>query len=284
MASDQTSSEKVITTDSSPSAFGERWAQDYDDFYVESLEDTTQTVNVLASLAGIGPVAELGAGTGRVAIPLAQRGLKVRACDASAAMLRQLREKPGSDLVDTSVEVMPDLTGGPYSLVAILVNTLWALPELASQRQLFLNVSRALAPGGHFVVESGIPTARTYEPLRLITAGEGHLYLHERRFLPGAGILEIDEHIGLPSGISIRPLRLRPVTMGEMDLMGEIAGLERAHRWSSWSRSPLLDDSTRVISVYRRPHNNNNNNDNDNEIAIDLTDGRSAQQAVAPPS
>lgn len=268
MANEVTVGKDTVLTQTAPSAFGERWAQDYDDFYVESLEDTTQTVDVLASLAGIGAVAELGAGTGRVAIPLAQRGVRVRACDASAAMLRQLREKPGSDLVETSVEVLPDLTGGPYSVVAILVNTLWVLPDLASQRQLFLNVSRLLEPGGHFVVESGIPTARTYEPLRLIKADEGQLYLHERRFLPGAGILEIDEHIGLPSGISIRPLRLRPVTMGEMDLMGEIAGLGLAHRWSSWSRSPLFDDSTWVISVYRRPNT-------DIDIAIDLTDGRS---------
>lgn len=261
----------VPDTQSAPSAFGDRWAQDYDEFYAESPEETQRSVDVLASLASGGAVAELGAGTGRVSIPLSQRGIRVHACDASASMLQQLRAKPGSDQVETRVEVLPELTGGPYSVVAILVNTIWVLPEVASQRQLFLNVSRSLVPGGYFVVESGLVSARTYEPLRLLHAGAGRLYLHERRHFPASGILEIDEHVGLPSGVSIRPLRLRPVTMGEIDLMGEIAGLQLVHRWSDWDRTELHNGSTRAISVYCRPMDKVDTGDLGDPVDIDLT-------------
>src|SRR5580698_6138505 len=135
-----------------PAFYGDRWAAVYDDHYGHM--DPGRAVEFLAGLAGGGRVLELAIGTGRIALPLAARGITVEGIDASAAMVARLRAKPGG----TSIPVtMGDMAGvpadGPFSLVYLVFNTVFGLLTQARQKECFRSVARVLGPGGVFVIE-----------------------------------------------------------------------------------------------------------------------------------
>ena len=109
--------------DVSPELYGQEWADDYDELEITDPVETTVMVEALASLAGPGPVLDVAAATGRVAIPLTWRGLRVVATDASPAMLARLRAKDPRGLVQTRVEVLPDIGGNEaFSLIAVIAS------------------------------------------------------------------------------------------------------------------------------------------------------------------
>src|SRR5579859_580739 len=136
--------------------YGERIADLYDDWHDRT--DTPATVERLAAVGGDGPILELAIGTGRVALPLAERGLRVHGIDASPAMVERLRSKPGGDRVTVTIGDMADVAvDGPFSLVYVVFNSFFALLTQPDQVRCFENVSRRLAPGGYFVVECFVP-------------------------------------------------------------------------------------------------------------------------------
>src|SRR5262250_3227112 len=116
--------------------------------------DPAAAVDFLAGLARDGRVLELAIGTGRVALPLAGRGVAVEGVDASAAMVERLRAKPGGEFIPVTFGDMADVpVGGSFGLVYVVFNTLFALLTQERQADCFRNVARVLEPGGAFVIE-----------------------------------------------------------------------------------------------------------------------------------
>ena len=140
--------------DVSPELFGQEWADDYDELETTDPAETTVMVEAVASLAGPGPVLDVAAATGRLAIPLTRHGLPLVATDASPAMLARLRAKDPAGLVRTRVEVLPDIGGNEaFSLIAIIANSLWVLPNAEQQAAFLRTAAKQLSPGGRLVVD-----------------------------------------------------------------------------------------------------------------------------------
>ena len=148
------------------SAYGERIADVYDDWL--RAVDPTEAVTALAELVGEGPVLELGIGTGRIALPLAARGLEVHGIDASEAMLARMREKPGGERIATSVGDLAEVAvEGRYSLVFVAANTFFGVLTQDDQVRCFENVEAHLLEGGAFVLEAFVPDPGRFDPGRL---------------------------------------------------------------------------------------------------------------------
>lgn len=240
------------------STYGERFADVYDEWY-GAVSDIAATVEVLAELAGGGPVLELGVGTGRLALPLVERGLEVHGVDASPAMLDRLRDKPGGaavhvttgDFADVGVEV-----SGGFAVAFVAFNTLFNLATADAQQRCFTNVAARLRPGGAFVVEAFVPdpdaapaggglTTRSVSTDRVEL--QATLADLDAQTISGSTISITAE------GITLRPWHIRWATPEQLDAMAAHAGLEVAHRWGGWDRSPHVSDDTRHVTVYRRP-------------------------------
>jgi SAM-dependent methyltransferase len=243
------------------STYGERFARVYDDWYGDA--DVTPVVDTLADLAAGGPVLELGAGTGRLAIPLAQRDLDVDALDASGAMLDRLRAKPGADRVRRVIAAdMADVgdAAGPanYGLVFVAANTLFLLDSSDAQARCIAGAARALRPGGRLVVEAFVPdlerlappaadtvAVRSIEPDRVVLfATKSDV---DSQTIDSA-IVELAD--GAP-GVRVFPARLRWSTPAELDAVAAAAGLTLEARWSTWDRKPCDDATDTYVSVWR---------------------------------
>ncbi len=238
-------------------SYGARLADDYDAIY-GGVFDTDGAVDLLSDLAGGGRVLEFGVGTGRVALPLAGRGLDVWGVDGSPGMLDRLREKPGGDRVSTVCGDFLNATAdGHFQLVLLLVNTIYAMANQDDQVACVANAARHLAPGGRFVVEAWVP-----DPPR----GNG-LGLRARRLGSGFAGLVIEDHdaerqilattqVVFGEGGQARsfPVVHRYAWPAELDLMARLSGMDLEARWADWHRRPFAADSTDHISVYRLPN------------------------------
>ncbi len=144
------------------STYGETIADIYDDWYEASF-DVDGAVALLADLANVGPALELGAGTGRIALPLSARGVSVEGIDSSPAMSQKLAEKPGGGDIRVAIGDFSDFDlGRDFSLVYVVFNTLFGLQDQESQVRCFASASRHLRPGGEFVVEAFVPDLRRF--------------------------------------------------------------------------------------------------------------------------
>ncbi len=239
-----------------PTAYGASIAEEYDGLW-EGLVDTDAAVVCLADLAGDGPVLELGVGTGRLALPLAARGLAVHGVDASEDMLAQLRAKPGGDALPVTVGDFADVeVPGRFSLVVLALNTIFALPTQDAQVACFQNAARHLVPGGRFVIETWVPDLN-----RFSASGSA---VGVRRLTPTAVSLDVAEldpveqrmrttQVSLRDGhLRLHPANHRYAWPAELDLMARLAGMGREHRWADWARSPFTAWSLTHVSVYRR--------------------------------
>jgi hypothetical protein len=209
-------------------------------------------VDFLATLAGSGAALELGIGTGRIALPLSSRAVRVHGIDLSEAMVARLRAKPGGagipvtigDFASTRVE-------GAFSLAYVVFNTIMNLRTQDAQVACFENVAAHLARGGCFVVEIMLPELQRLPP------GE--------RFLPfavGAEHLGFDEYDIVHQGLTSHHYYPRTgdyttfpgryVWPSELDLMARLAGMELRERWSGWQREPFTAESTKHVSVWEK--------------------------------
>jgi SAM-dependent methyltransferase len=227
----------------------------YDDWYAE-LPQLAAAVERLVSLAGGGAVLELGVGTGRLALPLAARGLRVFGVDSSAAMIERLRAKPGGDTVAVTVGDMAAPTpAGPFTLVFAAVNTFFGLDTEQAQAGCFASVATRLAPGGRLVLEAFVPDAGD-EPVDRVAVRNltvDRVVLEVSRSDPAGQIAE-GQYVELTDngGVRLRPWRIRWATPAQLDVYAAAAGLQLESRWSGWDAAPFTPDSTHHVSVWRR--------------------------------
>ncbi len=236
-------------------SFGEDTAEVYDE--VDHRPDTPDTVALLAELADGGPALELAVGTGRVALPLAARGIRVDGIDLSPAMVAKLRAKPGGEDLSVTIGDFADVdVTGSYKLIFVVFNTLFNLLTQDEQVRCFVNVARRLTDGGVFVVEAYVPTSlvrlRGDQYVDAEAVGVSEVRLDVARHDPVAQRLEENHVVLSPEGIRMFPVVQRYAWPAELDLMARIAGLERHERWSGWNREPFTATSDRHVSVYGR--------------------------------
>jgi SAM-dependent methyltransferase len=233
--------------------YGDQVAAVYDRMYGPD----DDAVACLADLAGDGPVLELAIGTGRIALPLASRGLDVRGIDKSQAMVDKMRAKPGGNDIPVSIGDFADVdVDGTFSLVLIVFNTFFALLDVESQQRCFTNVAAHLAPGGRFVVEAFVPDTSRFvrnQHLEVQAVEVDGARLSASRYDPEQQ--RVDSLIMWISndGVKTWPARLRYAYPPELDAMAAQAGLRLEDRWRSWTREPFVDDdSEKHVSVYAR--------------------------------
>ena len=235
-------------------SFGPDVAARYDE---DARGDEPETVEFLAELAGDGPVLEFAIGTGRIALPLTERELRVDGIEQSSAMVDRLRGKPGGaelavTIGDMSTVALPDR----YSLVYLIFNTIHNLLTQDGQVRCFENAARHLSDDGVFVLETGVPWdgPRKGSFVDVVKLGVEEVRLSAYRYDAMTQILDTNHMRLTSSGIQMSPISLRLVYPGELDLMARIAGLRLLHRWGGWRQEPFTVDSRRHVSVYgRRP-------------------------------
>ncbi|MGY2081969.1 class I SAM-dependent DNA methyltransferase [Modestobacter sp. SYSU DS0657] len=232
--------------------FDEQVAATYDDDGASAPEVVGPAVDLLAELANGGPALEFAVGTGRIALPLAARGVPVSGIDTSEPMLARLRVKPGAHAVEAR---QGDMTStrvpGPFSLVLLVFNTIMNVTTQAGQVATFRNAAAHLAPGGRFVVEVMVPALQRLPPgetVRAFALTDEHLGFDEYDVVT-QGLVSHHHRVG--GGVVRVPFRY--VWPAELDLMAQLAGLEPEHRWAGWDRSPFTASSTSHVSVWRRP-------------------------------
>lgn len=236
-------------------SFDEEAAESYDES--DHREDTAETVAFLAQAAGPGPALELAIGTGRVALPLAARGLRVDGVDLSPAMVAKLRAKPNGDqLAVTLGDFAAVPVAGSYRLIYLVFNTLFNLLTQDDQVRCFENVAAHLTDDGVFVIEAFAPgylyrlRDEQYVDAERIQVNE--VWLDVGRHDPVAQRLE-ESHVRLSrSGVRVYPIVCRYAWPSELDLMARLAGLRLKERWGGWNREPFTAESQSHISVYGR--------------------------------
>jgi len=235
------------------STYGDRIAGVYDD-WVAGLVETEAAVALLAELAGQGPALELGIGTGRIALPLAQRGIPVHGIDASAAMVARLREKPGgADIAVTLGDFADVRVDGSFSLVYVVFNTLFGLLGQEDQVRCFRNVAARLAPNGVFVLEAFVPDPTRFnrgQRTEIRQAQTGRLVLDASQHDPVNQRVTSQHVVIQEAGIKLYPVQIRYAWPSELDLMARLAGLRLRDRWGGWRREPFTAASAGHISVY----------------------------------
>jgi SAM-dependent methyltransferase len=237
-----------------PAFYGDRWAGVYDEQHAGM--DAAPAVEFLAGLAGDGLVLELAIGTGRVALPLAGRGIAVEGIDASEAMVACLRAKPGGESIPVVIGDMAQVpASGPFCLVYLVFNTLFGLLSQAQQAECFRNVARVLDSAGVFVIECFVPDLARFDRGQRVQT---------RAVTEDSAIIELSCHdVALQrvttqivtldgQGTHLRPVALRYSWPSELDLMAQQAGLQLRDRYGDWDRRPFDSNSRGHVSVYQR--------------------------------
>ena len=237
-----------------PETYGDRIADVYDDLY--SRTESADAVAFLAELAGGGPALELGIGTGRVALPLAARGVKVQGIDASGAMVARLRAKPGGDQIPVTMGEFSQVdVEGTFSLVYVVFSTFFALLTQDDQVRCFRGVARRLTTNGVFVIEAFVPDVSRFVrggniAIRGIETDQAQIDVSKHDPVTQQ---VTSQHVYLAeAGIKLYPVQIRYAWPSELDLMAQLAGLRLRERWANWRRETFTAASTGHISVYER--------------------------------
>lgn len=219
--------------------------------------DEIAAVAFLEQLAGRGPVLELAIGTGRIALPLAARGIRVDGVDISPAMVAQLQAKPGGDEISVTLGDFADVpVPGAYRLIFVVWNSLFNLLTQEDQVRCFENVAAHLTDDGFFVVEAFVPAflyrLRNDQYVDAEAIGVAEVRLDLLRHDMATQMIE-ESHVSLsPAGVRLNPVVQRYAWPSELDLMARIAGLRLKHRWGGWNREPFNSTSSTHVSVYGR--------------------------------
>jgi SAM-dependent methyltransferase len=236
--------------------FDERVAERYDTYWANLFEPAVvdPVVSFLADLAGEGGALELGIGTGRIALPLSQRGVRVHGIDLSPAMVARLRAKPGAgDIGVTIGDFATTRVGGTFKLAYLVRNTIENLTTQDEQIECFGNVAAQLEPGGCFVIEVEVPALQRLPPgetVRAFTVTPTHLGFDEYD-VAAQGL--VSHHYWVIGGqLETFSSPFRYVWPSELDLMARLAGMILRERWSGWKREPFTSDSTTHVSVWEK--------------------------------
>ena len=237
--------------------FDERRAATYDDddaMFDPAVVDPV--VDFLATLSDDGNVLEFGIGTGRIALPLARRGISVHGIELSNAMVERLRSKQNSEDIDVTVgDFSSTVVDGSFSLIYLVFNTIMNLTTQAAQVACFRNAAAHLNPGGHFVIEVMVPQLQRLSKGDTLVAYD----LSERHW----GVDEYDivsqgltsHHVRMVDGtVELFSIPFRYVWPAELDLMAQLAGMTLAERWAAWDRQPFVATSNSHVSVWMKPN------------------------------
>ncbi len=240
--------------------FGERVAATYDDspetFGPGAADAVAGVLGGLAGgRAGGGRALELGIGTGRIALPLARRGVEVHGIDLSRAMVARLRAKPGGDAIPVTIgDFATEKAEGTFTLAYLVFNTIMNLNTQDAQVACFRNAAAHLEPGGCFVIEVRVPDLRRLppgqdvlpwqvSPDRLVSysfdVATQAMHGHYVEFTDGRG--------------EYRTMPFRYVWPAELDLMAQLAGMRLRDRWEDWTRQPFTSESRQHVSVWEKP-------------------------------
>ena len=236
------------------SRFGEKVAAIYD----EGLEpaEGLDAVEFLAKLAKGGRALELGIGTGRIALPLASRGLDVEGIDFSPEMVAKLRSKPGGERISVTIGDFADVpVSGTYGLIFVVFNTLFNLVTQDEQVRCLENVAAHLDADGSFVVEALVPDPKWFRDNGSVDpehVGVDEVVFDVYQIDPVTQIMT-ENHVHLSEdGVRFYPIITRYIWPSELDLMARIAGLRLKERWGGWQGEPFNGSSTKHVSVYGR--------------------------------
>ncbi|MEU5920969.1 class I SAM-dependent methyltransferase [Streptomyces sp. NPDC047141] len=215
------------------------------------------TLTFLADLAGDGRALEFAIGTGRVGVPLRERGVPVAGIELSEPMAAVLRRKVDADTLPVTIgDMATTVVPGEFSLVYLVYNTITNLLTQDEQVECFRNAARHLAPGGRFVIELGLP------PLRFLPPGQVAVPFDVSERHLGFDTFDLVEQIlvshhlwrdGADGRYRRGSSRHRYAWPAELDLMARIAGLELERRIADWDGTPFAQDSAQHVSVWRKP-------------------------------
>ncbi|MFH8771823.1 class I SAM-dependent DNA methyltransferase [Streptomyces sp. NPDC017958] len=238
--------------------FGEAVAARYDESSAEMFdpEVVDPAVDFLAELTGEGGRAlELGIGTGRIALPLARRGIEVHGIDLSRAMVERLRDKPGGEAIGVTIgDFATTRVDGSFSVAYLVFNTIMNLTSQDAQVDCFRNAANHLEPGGCFVVEVVVPDLRRLPP------GQNAVPFRVEEGRLGFDLYDVatqsmsSHHVRVVDGhATYLSVPFRYVWPAELDLMARLAGLRLRERWDGWSREPFTSESRQHVSVWEKP-------------------------------
>ena len=235
--------------------FDESVAAMYDDDEARSDSKlVAPVVDLLAELAGNGRVLEFAIGTGRVALPLAQRAVRVEGIELSRPMVERLRAKEGGTQIPVTIgDMSTTRVAGDFSLVYLVFNTINNLTSQEAQVACFQNAAAHLEPGGCFLIEVGVP------PLQRLSKGETLLAFDRSDTHWGIDEFDVVTQNFTSHHVRMRGQRLerlsipfRYVWPAELDLMARLAGLRLKERWSGWQREPFTRLSDSHVSVWQK--------------------------------
>jgi hypothetical protein len=236
--------------------FDERIAESYQAKWPELFEPAAvdPVVNFLAHLAGSGPVLELGIGTGRIALPLSHRDIRVHGIELSPAMVARLQAQPGADAIGITIgDFATTKVSGTFRLAYLIRNTITNLTSQDEQTECFRTVAAQLEPGGCFVIENYIPQLQRLPPgetTRVFTATPAHLGFEQYDI---AAQIAVSHHYWLTDGqLETFSTPHRYLWPSELDLMAKIAGMTLRERYSGWNREPFTSESTTHVSVWQK--------------------------------
>jgi SAM-dependent methyltransferase len=237
--------------------FGEDVAARYDDPDDEMSQAAAidPVVDFIAELAGDGAALELGIGTGRIALPLSQRGVRVCGIDLSEAMVARLQAKPGAEAIGVTIGDFATTTvEGRFTVAYLVFNTIMNLTTQDAQVACFQNAAEHLEPGGCFVIEVMLPDLQRLpagETVRPFTVTSTHLGFDEYDIV-AQGLTS--HHYSITDGaVRVNAIPFRYAWPAELDLMARLAGMTLRGRWSDWRRQPFTADSTKHVSVWEKP-------------------------------
>jgi SAM-dependent methyltransferase len=237
--------------------FDERIAERYETYWPNLFDRATvdPAVGFLADLAVSGAALELGVGTGRIAVPLRQRGVRVHGIELSPAMVSRLRTKPGADDIGVTIgDFATTRVDGTFELAYLVRNTIMNLTTQDEQVACFRNVASHLRPGGRFVIEVIVPALRRLPPgetIRAFTVTPTHLGFDE--YVDLVAQISVSHHYWMVDGsVETFSAPFRYVWPSELDLMARLAGMTLRERWSDWNRAPFTGDSPSHVSVWEK--------------------------------
>jgi SAM-dependent methyltransferase len=236
------------------STYGDGIADVYDAWYPGG--DPMPIVERLLAMAGDGPVLELGIGTGRIAIPLAAKGVRVHGIDGSKAMVDKLHGKPGAESIPVTIGDFADLDlEDRFSLVFVVFNTFFGILEQRDQVRCFQSVAEHLTPGGRFLLECFVPDLGRFDRgqrLAVSAIDDDGIRIEASLYDPVAQRVKAQVVSMSEAGSRFYPLQVRYCWPSELDLMAQLGGLKLEHRWGGWNEEPFTAASGGHVSVYQK--------------------------------